>query len=105
MKATQINPDLQNDFEDVAKLEAGNTILITGVEFGETPKQKLSCATITLQDGSKRFTTGAKVIGQLRSEFYANLIRDAVKQNDALEVKVETVKANTGRDMLSLNIY
>jgi predicted RNA-binding protein with TRAM domain len=105
MKATQINPDLQNEFEDVAKLEAGSTIFITGVDFGETPKQKLACATIQLKDGSKRFTTGAKVLGQLRSDFYQNLITEAVKQGDALEVKVESVEANTGRQMLSLNIY
>ena len=105
MRATQIDPSISKDFEDVPNLQKDESLCITGTEFGNTKDKNLPYVLITLKDRSKRFTTGAKVIGQLRSDFYQKLISKAVDQKDGLDVRSETVKANTGRDMLSINIF
>ena len=107
MRATQIDPSISKDFEDVPNLQKDESLCIVGTEFGNTKDKNLPYVLITLKDRTKRFTTGAKVIGQLKSDFYQKLINEAVAKNSGLDVLSETVKANIApfRDMLSINIF
>jgi len=106
MKATELNPNLKQEFENTPSLKVG-ALKIFGVEFGTSKKRSLPYALITKdRNGSKLITTGKTVIGQLKSDFYQNLIKQAIDQKSYLEVNVEEVKAvPSGRPMLKLNIF